>query len=207
MKILFENGDFVIIEKPQNVSSEPDGSGKDALTLTEAETKTKCFLVHRLDRGTGGCMIIAKNAKSAASLSEMMRDHLIKKEYLAIVEGEPAEKSGTFSDLLYHDARKNKSFVVKRERRGVKKAVLDYEVVGSSEGKTLVRALLHTGRTHQIRIQFASRKMPLVGDRRYGSRTNAPFPALWSTRITVPGIVTAESIPGWDELSAFKADE
>ncbi len=122
---------------------------------------------------------MATDKRTAAYLSDAVREHKIKKEYLAAVGGIPDSPNGTYTDLLFRDAKKNKSYVVDRERRGVKKASLDYTVLGVTDGASLVRVLLHTGRTHQIRVQFSHRGMPLLGDSRYGSRVRCPM-ALWS---------------------------
>ncbi|MBR5437666.1 MAG: RNA pseudouridine synthase, partial [Clostridia bacterium] len=99
---------------------------------------------------------------------------------------------GTLEDLLFFDRGKNKSFTVKKERRGVKKALLSYRVIAERDGLSLVRVVLHTGRTHQIRVQFASRKMPIVGDRRYGSKRESSITALWSCRLSFTHPVTKE---------------
>ena len=129
--------------------------------------------------------MLAKTSAAAAKLSEMVRTHAMQKEYLAVVQGAPEAEEGTYEDLLFRDARKNKSYVVKRERKGVRKASLSYRVIKTctnTQGQafSLVRIRLHTGRTHQIRVQFSSRGMPLVGDRRYGGNACGDGMALWS---------------------------
>ncbi len=128
----------------------------------------QAYPVHRLDRETAGIMVYAKNSKAAAMLSKQAEQNQIKKRYYAVVKGAPEEKSGVLKDLLFRDKQKNKTFVVKRERKGVREASLEYEVMGENGGLSLLNILLHTGRTHQIRVQFSSRKMPLFGDGRYG---------------------------------------
>lgn len=183
MKILFENKDFLVCEKSVGISTQstPDSSG---LADEAAALFGYSAVINRLDTAVGGAVLIAKNKSSASALSKLAENRLIDKTYLAVAEGIPENKSGIFEDLLFKDSSKNKSFVVKRMRKGVKKASLEYEVLSSKEhnGKTLslIKIKLHTGRTHQIRVQFSSRKMPLCGDGKYGSRDNGCTAALWS---------------------------
>lgn len=195
MNILFEDKFILICEKPAGVSSEPDGSGEDVVTAASCRAGKDCLLVHRLDRVTGGAMVLAKTPAAAAKLSAMIQNRSFLKEYLAVVEGVPAEKAGVMQDLLFKDSRRNKSFVVTRKRAGVKDASLEYRLIGVSEsGTSLVLVRLHTGRTHQIRVQFASRGMPLLGDGKYGSRENKCTAALWSCRIGFKHPMTGEDI-------------
>lgn len=189
--ILYEDKYLLICKKPIGVLSQPDtGDGEDMLSLLKAylkEKKEKDYigLIHRLDRNVGGAMLFSKKEFITSKLSTAIqqRDHFTK-EYLAVVHGCPEEQKGRYEDLLFKDSKLNKSFVVKRTRKGVKDASLEYEVLESiTEGDkqlSLVRVLLHTGRTHQIRVQFSSRKMPLLGDGKYGSRDNRCDTALWS---------------------------
>ena len=168
LNIIFEDGDVIVCEKPSGILSEGEGSMVDIL----GEHTEQVFCVHRLDRETSGLMVYAKTSAAAASLSEQIRDSKFEKEYLALIEGAPEQDSGSFEDMLFYDRAKNKSFVVKgnKARRGVKRALLEYLVVSRGDGSSVVRVKLHTGRTHQIRVQFASRGMPLVADRRYGAK-------------------------------------
>ncbi|MBQ8504615.1 MAG: RluA family pseudouridine synthase [Clostridia bacterium] len=182
MKILFEDEHIIVCVKERGLLSQ-DGNGKASMVDKLSEyTGSVIYPVHRLDKDVAGVMVYAKSQKAAANLSAQVSDRRMKKEYLAIVHGE-ADK-GTMEDLLFFDRSKNKSFVVKKERRGVKKALLSYETLERKADKSLVRVSLHTGRTHQIRIQFASRKMPLFGDRRYGGKDDEKTIALWSCRIS-----------------------
>jgi Pseudouridylate synthases, 23S RNA-specific len=148
------------------------------------------FPVHRLDRTTGGVCVLARTPRACAALQRLFQEDRVVKEYLAVVSGVPDTMSGAFSDLLYHDPRTNKTFVADSRRRGVREAYCEWTVRETAEdsgGKmSLVRVRLRSGRTHQIRVQFASRQMPLIGDRRYGSRIRASAPALWSARISFP---------------------
>ena len=169
LKIFFEDDDIIVCEKPSGVLSEGQGGMTDIL----GESREQIFCVHRLDRETSGIMVYAKNATAAAALSEQIRDSVFEKEYIAVIEGAPEQDSGIFEDMLFYDRTKNKSFVIKggkNARKGVKRASLEYRVISRNADTSLVRIKLHTGRTHQIRVQFASRKMPLVADRRYGAK-------------------------------------
>ncbi len=172
MTILFEDKFLAVCLKPAGILSQ-SGGGNDMISLLNAHfaengEKAEAFPVHRLDRETSGLMVYAKNAKSAAALSKQAEQNQIKKRYYAVVKGIPAEKSAVLKDLLFRDKQKNKTYVVNRMRKGVREASLEYEVIGESCGLSLLDILLHTGRTHQIRVQFSSRKMPLYGDGRYG---------------------------------------
>ena len=182
---ILENGkDMVLCVKPVGVSSQ--GEGEDCLPkLLSAQLGCEIFPVHRLDQAVGGVMVFAKTAAAAARLSKAVQEGTMQKEYLAVLEKRPMEDRGVLEDLLYHDRFKNKTFVVKRERKGVKKAKLSYTVLAEIDGKCLVHVKLYTGRTHQIRVQFASRGCPLLGDGKYGGRGKANAPALWSYALTI----------------------
>lgn len=181
-RILLEDRDFFLCIKPVGVLSESPGMPE---LLAERNGGKEVFPVHRLDRDVGGAMVYARSKKAAGALSATVAERRMEKEYLAVVSGTPEEAEGVYRDLLYKDAQKNKSFVVKRPRRGVKEAELSYKVLALKNGLSLVRIRLMTGRSHQIRVQFASRGMPLVGDRKYGSRQETPI-ALWSYRLAFP---------------------
>ena len=169
MTIYHEDKDIIVCLKPAGIISQSSG-GEDMISLLNEhfEGSAQAYPVHRLDRETSGIMVYAKNSKAAAMLSKQAEQNQIKKRYYAVVKGTPEEKSGVLKDLLFRDKQKNKTFVVKRERKGVRDASLEYEVMGEKNGNSLLDILLHTGRTHQIRVQFASRKMPLYGDGKYG---------------------------------------
>lgn len=185
--IVLDRPDFVVCEKLPGMNAE--GDGLPAL-LWAQESFPALYPVHRLDQGTGGLTVLAKTPAAAAKLSEFFSSGTVKKEYLAVVQAEQLEPSGTFTDLLFHDRRTNKTYVVNRERKGVKQAACEWELVDTASVRgvpcRLVRVFLHSGRTHQIRIQFASRKMPLAGDARYGSTIKAPYPALWAAGLSFP---------------------
>lgn len=193
MEILYSDKDVLVCIKPVGFDSE-----KQVPDLLRQEFGGEVFTVHRLDLNVGGVMVYARNKQAAASLSRSIQEGTMVKEYVAMVHGTPEEK-GDLEDLLWKDSKKNKVFVVKRERGGVKKARLEY--VRLSEGDTsLVRIRLHTGRSHQIRVQFSSRGYPLVGDHKYGSRDDATAPMLFSCKITFPfkgDTKSFEALPNW----------
>ena len=187
LDILYSDKNIAVILKPAGLISEDGDSAVSVIPyIREALGCADVFPVHRLDRETGGVMVYALDKKSAAELSAAIQGDKMKKTYLAIVNGKPSEETGTFCDLLFKDAKKNKSYVVNRERKGVKKASLEYTVQKSLSERTLVRILLHTGRSHQIRVQFSHRKMPLVGDRRYGDASGVKELCLFATELSFP---------------------
>lgn len=156
------------------------------------------YPVHRLDRTTQGVMVYALTESAARRLSAMIQQGRVEKTYLAVVEGVPEQARGEYADLLYFDRRKNKSYVVKRERKGVKQARLQYEVLQTIEHEgqwlSLLKIQLLTGRTHQIRVQFASRQIPLVGDRRYGCHIPADHIQLCAARLSFSHPFTGEEM-------------
>lgn len=189
MEILYSDKDIVVIVKPVGLDSEHD---------VPVELEGTIFPVHRLDKNVGGVMVYARNQKTAAALSRCIQEGTMLKEYVALVHGTPPENAD-WTDLLFKDSGKNKVFVVKKERKGVKKARLEFTRLSAGE-RSLVRILLHTGRSHQIRVQFSSRGFPLVGDHKYGARDEAAAPMLFSFQLTFPlggktHIYTA--IPQW----------
>ena len=180
IEILYADRDIAVCIKPVGKDSE-----KDMLSLLGAQLGAKeVYCVHRLDMAVGGAMVYALNKKSAGALSAQIAAQQMKKEYLAIVQGKPEAESGLLRDLLYRDKAKNKSYVVKRKRAGVKDAELEYECLDSKAEMSLIHITLHTGRSHQIRVQFSSRKMPLVGDVKYGSRYKDCPISLWSQALS-----------------------
>ena len=171
---MYNDERLVVAVKPYGALSEKDEKKPNMpAMLREALGCDEIYPVHRLDRTTQGLMVYAKTPEAAKRLSEMSQRGELKKVYLAVIQSEPEEPSGELCDLLFYDRRANKSYVVKRGRKGVKEARLSYETLGVSEHDgnkiSLLRIVLQTGRTHQIRAQFASRRTPLAGDRRYGS--------------------------------------
>lgn len=183
--ILFEDESILVCVKPSGTLSEHSESrlSLPRIIAQEAPAPITLYTVHRLDKEVSGVMVYAKTQSAAKILSDAVSSRQIKKEYLAIVEGIPKEDSGTLVDLLFKDSSKNRSYVVKRERKGVKKASLFYQTLASKDTTSLVKIDLHTGRTHQIRVQFSSRGHSLLGDRKYGSKTKSNSIALCSYRL------------------------
>ena len=185
MEILYSDNHIAVCIKPAGVSSEDSGKASVPALLREAGCAESVYTVHRLDKDVSGVMVYAKTSVAAAELTRQITAGCFIKEYTAMIIGAPEHDEGEYRDLLFHDKTKNKSYVVSRMRRGVREAVLHYRTVGGGIiGKTrvtIVKVLLETGRTHQIRVQFSSRGTPIVGDRKYGGG-NAPV-ALTSTRL------------------------
>lgn len=193
--ILFEDKNLIVLIKPVGVSSEDGMVAAIREHLGNADAYVG--IIHRLDTAVSGVMVYAKTKIAAADLSRQIQDGVFIKKYLAVVSGAPEKNNGRYEDLLFKDSSKNKSFVVKRERKGVKKAVLDYETLSKTtldNGEiSLLKIRLHTGRTHQIRVQFSHRKMCLLGDKKYGSRFDCPI-ALFSQSISFSHPITKEQM-------------
>ena len=199
LRVLYCDKELLVCEKPTDCLSEP-GLGKNlpalaAAWLTARGEDPAVRTVHRLDKAVGGLMVLARTQRAAASLIDQIAARTAEKEYLAVLRGVPEQDEAVLEDLLFHDSRTNKTFVVARPRKGVREAKLSYRVLGRAEGEsgplTLVRVKLHTGRTHQIRAQFSHRGLPLLGDLRYGSRA-AHGPALFSCLLAFDHPVTGK---------------
>lgn len=199
--LLYTDPSLIVCVKPVGISSESPGLPD----LIAEQCDCKALPVHRLDQGTGGIIVLARSSAACASMQLLFQENKVKKEYLAVISGCPDENEGVFTDLLWHDRQKNKSFIVDRRRAGVKEASCSWKLLNSTlyDGQkiALIRVMLHTGRTHQIRVQFGSRGFPLVGDRKYGSRLPAENVSLWASAISFPspdqksGIVSVASLP------------
>lgn len=192
IEILYEDKNLIFAVKPVGVLSQK-GDGENMIDLLSAG-RGEVFSIHRLDTAVGGVMVFAKTSQAAARLSALVSRNEMEKQYLAVLQGTPEKESDTLVDLLFKDSRKNKSFVVKRERKGVKKARLEYSLIKAEDELSLVKVKLHTGRTHQIRVQFASRKLPLLGDGKYGSKCNKCSVALWSHSLSFVNPFTNERL-------------
>lgn len=193
MEILYSDKHIAVCVKPVGLDSE-----QEVPAALKESLGGGIFPIHRLDKNVGGVMVYARTKQSTAFLSKAVQEGSMIKEYVALVHGTPPE-SGDWEDLLWKDSKKNKVFVVKRQRGGVKKARLEFKRLSAGK-ESLVHIRLHTGRSHQIRVQFSSRGFPLVGDHKYGSRDEKTAPMLFSCRITFPyqgRSVTFEALPPW----------
>ena len=179
MEILYRDADVLVCIKPARVLSTDEPGGLPELVRQELGI-TDVRTVHRLDRVVSGLMVLALNAHAASELSRQVREDAFEKTYLAVVHGIPEEQNGTFRDLLFRDKARKMTMVATEMAKGVQEAILHYEVLSSLDGMSLVKIHLVTGRTHQIRVQFASRGLPLVGERKYAVLEDDCEIALWS---------------------------
>ena len=202
MEILHQDRELAVVVKPVGLDAE-----HQLPEAIRAKLGGEVYPIHRLDLNVGGVMVYARTKAAAAALSRAVQEGTMVKEYVAMVHGEPPE-AGDWEDLLFKDSRKNKVFVVSRMRAGVKRARLEYRRLSAGEA-SLVRIRLHTGRSHQIRVQFSSRKYPLVGDHKYGARDEAAAPMLYSCCLTFPWkgkTLRFEQLPDWAERSTAEAE-
>ena len=195
LEILYSDRDILVCIKPARVLSTDEPGGlpslvREALGDEKADVRT----VHRLDRVVSGVMVLARNAKSASELSRQIREDKFEKEYLAVVHGTPEKPEGTLTDLLYRDKARRMTMVAQEPAKGVQEAILDYVVMNHAEEMSRVKVLLRTGRTHQIRVQFASRDLPLVGERKYCTLEDPCEIALWSHRIAFTHPTTGKRV-------------
>lgn len=194
IEILYDDRHICICKKMPGMLSEEADSDDSLPNLLKAQLGCEIFVLHRLDKPVGGAIMYAKTKAASSAFSRLIQENDLQKEYLAVLDKIPDEESAMLTDLLFRDKQKNKTFVVRRMRKGVKEAKLDYRVVMTQDNHALVNIRLHTGRTHQIRAQFASRKMPLTGDGKYGSRDNGCEVALWSHSLTFNHPFTKETV-------------
>lgn len=183
MELLYIDDKIIVAVKPAGVPSTDAPGGmpglvRSALGDPNATVKT----VHRLDQVVSGVMVLARTARAASDLSGQVRNHTFEKNYLAVVHGCPTEDTGTYRDLLLRSSQERKTYVVTEPGKDVQEAVLDYQVLAQNDTLSRVKIRLHTGRTHQIRVQFSSRGLPLVGDKKYGQAEDCNI-ALWSYRV------------------------
>ena len=195
LELLYQDADIIVCIKPPRVLSTDEPGGlpelvREALGEPDADIRT----VHRLDRVVSGLMVVARSAAAAAELSRQIRDDEFEKEYLAVIHGIPEEDTGRLWDLLYRDKARKMTVITKKEGKGVQPAVLTYSVLSSKDQLTRVRIKLETGRTHQIRVQFASRGLPLVGERKYSTLEDDCEIALWSYHLAFTHPVTGEKM-------------
>lgn len=167
VEILYEDENILVINKPYGLDSQ-----KEVPELLHKQLGYDILPIHRLDKTVTGLIVYGKNSYAVNEITKQIQSKQFHKEYLAVTSQLPPKQSDTLIDLLFHDRQKNKTYVVKRERKGVKKAILSYTLLDYSENKALLLIKPETGRTHQIRIQLANIKLPLVGDGKYGSKEN-----------------------------------
>ena len=205
IKVIYEDNHLLVVEKPVNILSQGDDTNdKDMVNLLKDYVKNKynkpgnvyIGLVHRLDRPVGGIMVFAKTSKAASRLSEQVRNKTFKKTYRAVIHGTMNKNNDTLKDYLYKNKKTNMVTVVNKNHKEAKDAILDYETLGTKQGFSLVEIDLKTGRSHQIRVQFASRNHPLFGDQRYGQDVNKVGQqiSLWSHKIEIVHPTTKEKL-------------
>lgn len=205
LKVIYEDNHIIVVEKPVNIPSQGDKTGDtDMLTIIKEYIKEKynkpgnvyLGLIHRLDRPVGGVMVFAKTSKSAARLSEQVREKEFQKSYLVIVDGKMEKEKGTLEDYLLKNEKTNTSKVVKEGTKNSKYAKLDYEVLKYDKELNLsvLKILLHTGRHHQIRVQLSSRGHSIYGDQKYGGRGHGKQIALWAYKLQISHPVSKEKM-------------
>lgn len=181
MEILYQDADILVCVKPPRVlSTDEPGGLPERVRETLGNPRADIRTVHRLDRVVSGLMVLARNPRAASELSRQIREGGFEKRYLAVCHGSPEAGQGEMRDLLGRDKARKMTYVAPAPGKGIQEAVLDYRVLGQTAELSKVEILLHTGRTHQIRVQFASRGMPLVGERKYDTREDPCELALWS---------------------------
>ena len=218
LKVLYEDNHIIVVEKPVNIPSQGDKTGdEDMLTIIKKYLKDKynkpgevyLGLVHRLDRPTGGVMVFARTSKAASRLSEQIRDKKFHKKYLAIVDGKMEKDSGTMRDFLLKNERTNTSKVVKEGTKNAKEAILDYKVIKYNKeiNMSVVEIDLHTGRHHQIRVQFSSRNHSLSGDSKYGTRGRGKQIRLWAYELSFEHPVKKEKMTFTSKPDFYKLED
>lgn len=205
LNVIYEDNHIIVVEKPVNIPSQGDKTGDvDMLTIIKEYLKEKynkpgnvyLGLIHRLDRPVGGVMVFAKTSKSAARLSEQVRDKVFKKKYLVIANGKFDKETGVLSDYLLKNERKNMSRVVPEGTKNSKYAELDYEILkyDAELNLSVLKINLHTGRHHQIRVQLSSRNHSIYGDQKYGGRGHGKQICLWAYELTINHPITKEEM-------------
>lgn len=205
LTILYSDRHIAVCVKPAGVLSQDAGENSMPYLLRQQLGTEYVAVVHRLDRDVAGVMVYALSQIAAASLAKAVQERKLEKIYLAILCGIPDRNEAVLEDLLFHDKSRNKTYVVDRQRKGVKDAKLEYIILKKGTDRSLVQVRLHTGRTHQIRVQFASRKLPLVGDGKYGGKEPGIPLLLWSRSLAFPHPITGKQMqfsqdPDWDEV-------
>lgn len=211
INILYEDNHLLVVEKPVNIPVQADDSkDQDMLTILKEDLKVRynkpgnvyLGLVHRLDRPVGGVMVFAKTSKAASRLSDVIRKNELERKYVAVVRGVPKQQKAQLTHYLYKDTKKNQVFAVAQQDKRGKKAILDYEMIDTNGALSVLSVRLHTGRSHQIRVQLSTSGFPLYGDQKYGQHINKPGQqiALWAHTLSFPHpttkeIITVQSFP------------
>lgn len=204
ISIIYEDNHLLVIEKPVNMPVQEDRSGdKDLLTLLKEKIKIRdqkpgnvyLALVHRLDRPVGGVMVFAKTSKAASRLSDVIRRNKLDRSYLAVVRGKPNVKKQKLVHYLKKDRRRNIVHAVQRQQKHAKKAILEYDTLSTSNDLSLLSIRLHTGRSHQIRVQLSTIGFPIYGDQKYGQEKRPGQQiALWAHQLSFPHTTTRETM-------------
>lgn len=202
IEVVYADEAIAVCVKPPRVLSTDEPGGMPELVRQALGTED-VRTVHRLDRVVSGLMVLARSSQAASELSRQIREEEFEKEYQAVLHGEPEEKEGRLTDLLFRDKARKMTMVVPEMAKGVQPAALRYRVLAGNRQLTKVQIQLETGRTHQIRVQFASRNMPLVGERKYSTMDDPCEIALWSYRLAIRHPITGERMefvkePPWD---------
>ena len=184
MEIIYQDKDIIVCVKPAGVLSTDEPGGVPELVRTAlGDPNANVRTVHRLDQTVSGLMVLARRSKAASELSRQIREGGFEKEYVAVIHGKPSKDQDQLRDLLLRNKQERKTYIVTEPGKDVQEAILDYRVLNRAEDLSRVRIRLHTGRTHQIRVQFSGRGWPLVGDRKYGNPVETCNIALWSYRL------------------------
>lgn len=195
MEVLYQDADILVCIKPPRVLSTDEAGGlPELLRQWLGDPKADVRTVHRLDRVVSGVMVLARNSASASELSRQIRQGEFQKEYLAVVHGAPEKEQDTLRDLLVRDKARKMTMVVRELAKDVQEAVLHYRCLGEADGLSKLQILLETGRTHQIRVQFSSRGLPLVGERKYATQEDGCELALWSYKLSFFHPVTGQKL-------------
>lgn len=192
-QILYQDSQLVVCIKPPGIRSTDEPGGLPDLcreVLGDPNVRT----VHRLDQAVSGLMVLARTRRAASDLSAQIREGTFHKEYHAVLQGIPCEQNGTLVDLLFRDKQERKTYVVSKPGKDVQEAILKYETMARSDTLTRVRIELITGRTHQIRCQFSSRGLPLLGDKKYSTNAEDCSIALWSAKLRFRQPKTGEEL-------------
>ena len=205
LKVIYEDNHIIVVQKFVNIPSQGDKTGDiDMLSIIKAYLKEKYHkpgdvylgLIHRLDRPVGGVMVFAKTSKAAGRLSEEVRNKSFEKSYLTIVDGKMEEDNAQLVDYLWKNPKTNTSYVVNKNKKMAKEAILDYEVLkyDSELNLSVLRINLNTGRHHQIRVQLSSRKHSIYGDQKYGGRGHGKQICLWAYELAFIHPTTKEKM-------------